>query len=163
MSPDNPTLQTTLTAALEGLHARLAQELLTLPTGAVAWQPSPETPSPLDTVTRALQSERYWIAQVIERVDATPSAECTEQPVDRSREELLLRLGCTGQISQTVLATLPPAEWDAARTVAGETFSVTGCVLRAFQEVALALGQLQVVAQLWRASHVAPADRLTAS
>jgi hypothetical protein len=141
-------MRASLAHALEDLHTRIAETVLNLDEAALRWRPAPGVSSVYDLVVRAAAEERRWIA---EGVMAAPSAGGADPAFDD--KELLTghplhHLGRVGQISQTILATLPPSAWASRRQVDGQTVTVAGCVLHALEDLARTLGQIEVIV-LW--------------
>ena len=146
-------MQHSLARALEDLHAHVAESVLQLDESALRWQPVPGVGPVADLIGRAVGVERRWIAGGVAG-EPSPEAGCGsgDDPPDLAGQ-MLHQLGRTGQISQTILASLAPSEWASERAVAGEATTVAGCVLHVLEELARTMGQIQLICQLWDASH----------
>jgi len=157
---DLTLMQAALMRALEDLHSRIAQAILALDAQALDWRPAPGVNSVHELVLQAAAEEQRWMAECVlanlvpgTATDATTAADCTREAGSAVplSDHPLHHLGCAGQISQTILAALAPALWTEAHEVDGREVTVVGCVLRVLDKLALTLGQIEVVAQWWRA------------
>ena len=144
-------MQASLAEALEDLHTRIANMVLELDERALQWQPAPGTRSIYDLIITAATEERRWIAEGVAIAPPSAGDICDSPNSSPLSDHPLYHLGCAGQVSQTILASLAPAEWADERQVAGQTVTVAGCVLHTLEELARALGQIEVVAQMWKA------------
>jgi hypothetical protein len=154
MSAGVKLMQTSLAAALEDLHARIAQAILALDKAAWHWQPAPGLPSVYDLVVRVAAEERHWIVEAFADLPALENGVNASPEMAGLEDHPLFVLGSTGQLSQTILAMLPPADWSALRQVGGRTVVVAGCILHVLEELARTLGQIEVVAGLWEVETV---------
>jgi hypothetical protein len=145
-------MQPSLARALEDLHSHLAELIIQLDEPALRWQPVPGVGPVADLIEQAVALERWWIAGVAAGISSL-EADCSggDERLDLS-VHLLHQLGCTGQISQTILASLSSSEWASERAVAGEATTVAGCVANVLTELARAMGQIQLICRLWQAS-----------
>jgi hypothetical protein len=143
-----------LARALEDLHTQIAQSVLQLDDQALRWRPHPVIPSVHDLVAQAAALERSWIAVGVAGMPTRVEDADLPGGLPALPDHSLYQLGYAGQISQTILSSLSPAEWGAERTVAGRDITVAGCVLSTLEELARTLGQVQLIAQLWTAAHM---------
>lgn len=152
MSTGVKLMQTSLAAALEDLHSRIAQEILALDESAWHWRPAPDVPSIYDLVVRVAAEERRWIVEAFADLPAIENGINPSPETTGLADHPLFVLGTTGQLSQTILAMLPPADWGALRQVEGRTVVVAGCILHILEELARTLGQIEVIVGLWAAA-----------
>jgi hypothetical protein len=140
-------MHASLTQAMEDLHARIAETVLRLEPEAFDWLPAVGMPTVRELVTRTAAEERHWIAHCVlsELIDDS----CMPESDALSADHPLHQLGCAGQISQTVLATLGPDQWVETHRVGDVEMSVAGCVLKNLEALAHALGQIELLADLW--------------
>jgi len=150
MSAGVKLMQTSLAAALEDLHASIAQVILALDESAWHWRPAPGIPSVYDLVIRVAAEEQRWIVEAFADLPAIEGEINLYPETAGLADHPLFVLGSTGQLSQTILAMLPPADWGALRQVDGRTVVVAGCILHVLQELARTLGQIEVIAGLWQ-------------
>ena len=142
-----PPMHASLAHALEDLHARMAETVLELGPDALDWRAAPGLPTVRELVVKAAAAERHWLTHCVlsDMVDGTPVSDKDTEGSDHP----LYALGFTGQMSQTVLAALPPAKWIEPRRVDGVEMSVAGCVLKNLDALAQVLGQIELLANLW--------------
>ena len=136
-----------LAQALEELHGRIAQVTLELDEDALHWQPTPELDSVHSLITQVALEEYRWIGEAV----AGLQTDVVPLPADEPLDHPLFRLGSVGQVSQVILANLAASDWVAPRQVDGRTLTVAGCILHILEELARALGRIEVTAGLWRA------------
>jgi hypothetical protein len=144
-------MQSSLVQALEDLHARIAVTALGLDAAALTWQPTPAMSSLREMIIQAAGLEYQWIG---EGVAGVPAAEAGRlgmlaHSAGQLPDHALFELGSVGQISQTILARLPPNEWASSRQVGGRMTTVADCVLQTLVELGRVLGHMENVAQLW--------------
>jgi len=152
MSAGAALIQHSLAWVLEDLHAHIAESVLQVDERALRWQPVPGIGPVADLIEHAVAVERQWIAGGVAGVSSF-EADCgAGEETLFGGSHLLHQLGCTGQISQTILASLSPSEWTSERVVAGDATTVAGCVVHVLVELARTMGQVQLVCQLWQAS-----------
>jgi hypothetical protein len=143
-------MQESLAHALEDLHERIAAVVLSLDEQALDWRPAPQMATMRELIGAAADEEYQWIGGVVALQPRVSPGAPASVPADLS-DHPLFRLGSTGQISQVLLGSLSPAEWVVERQVNGQSLTVAACTLQVLVELARALGQIELVAALWRA------------
>lgn len=158
MSAGTATMQAILAVALEDLHTRIAEVVIHMDSRALNWQPAPAVPSGASLIAAVTAEEHRLIAEAIAGSPprVIPSHVATRQSTGVLAEPAvadhpLYEFGSVGQMSQTILLTLPATEWQAPRKVEGKTVTVAYCVLRVLEELARTLGGMEMIARLWDA------------
>jgi hypothetical protein len=152
MSSGITRMQSSLVVALEDLHGRIAQATMLVAEDELDWQPAPGVPSIRMLVLAAVEEERRWMNTVAENALPAPQVPSAPPPELHPGDHPLFQLGSVGQYSQVVLTNLLPLEWTGPCEVEGRQVSVAECVLAILQGLARVLGEIEVVASLWRAN-----------
>ena len=143
------TMSASLASELEAMHQKIAEEVLELDTMAIDAVPAAGVATIRESLLAAIAAERHWIITGIFDLPH-PDPEPLGVHLTSGAADCLYPLGTTGQISQTLLATLRPGNWAETCIVDGVETTPAGCVLRAIEELAVCLGKIELLASWWR-------------
>ncbi|HTP09249.1 MAG TPA: DinB family protein [Anaerolineae bacterium] len=151
-----PEVLTACVNRLEELHRDLNRALEGLPAEALNWSPGPEMNSMAVLAAHTAGSERYWIGDVIARDDShrDRAAEFRAQATDAS--ELIARLDAALAHSRSVVERLTLSDLEEKRTEppAHREVTVAWALLHAVEHVAVHLGHMQLLHDMWQAQAV---------
>lgn len=137
---------------LTSLHDELKTAVHDLPPVALDWQPGPDMNSFNILITHTARSERYWIGDMIGR---DPSGRVRAQEFETTgltAVSLTTLLDETLAHSRSVLETITLADLDKAYESAlhnGRSFRVAWSLAHNLEHVAIHLGHVQILRQLW--------------
>jgi len=147
---------------LEELHRDLNRVLEGLPAEALNWSPGPELNSLAVLAAHTAGSERYWIGDVIARDDSRRDRDAEFRTQAASAAELMARLEATLAHSRNVLGQLTLSSLDEKRTGPRDQREVTvaWALLHALEHVAVHLGHMQLMRDMWQAQSPPDIDQI---
>jgi len=137
---------------LESLHEGAKAAIAGLPAAALDWVPGPEMNSFNVLVVHLVSSERFWVGDMAghEAVGRNRAQEFLVHGLTEA--ELVQRLDEAIAHSQQVLAKLLLTDLDKFRVSSanGESYRVSWSLLHNLEHVALHVGHMQVMRQMWQ-------------
>lgn len=138
---------------LEDLHRDLNRAVDGLPAEALNWSPRAEMNSIAVLAAHSAGSERYWIGDVIARDDSRRDRAAEFRMRASGAAELVARLDAAFAYSRSVVEQLTVSDLDEKRIAPRDRREVTvaWALLHALEHIAVHLGHMQVVHDLWEA------------
>lgn len=136
---------------LEELHEGAKAAISGLPPEALDWVPGPEMNSFTVLVVHLASSERFWVGEMVGHEDAGRNRAQEFVTQGLSEAELVQRLDESIAHSKQVLANLLLTDLDKFRvsSMNGESYRVSWSLMHNLEHVALHVGHLQLMRQMW--------------
>ena len=137
---------------LEAMHEGVKEAIAGLPPEALDWVPGPEINSFNVLVTHLTGSERFWVGDMVGQDDSERVRAEEFAVTGLTAAELGQRLDESLAHSQQVLANLLITDLDKVHPslVHGESFRVSWSLMHNLEHVALHVGHMQIMRQMWQ-------------
>ena len=136
---------------LNGLHADISHAIEGLPQAALDWVLDDDMNSLGVLVVHLTGAERYWIGDVAAGDPSGRDRAAEFEASGMDEATLKQRLATVSAYVRGVLEQLTLPELEAVRTSPrdGREFSVAWCLAHALEHMAIHLGHIQIIRQLW--------------
>ncbi len=136
---------------LEAMHDGVKEAIAGLPPEALDWVPGPEMNSFNVLVTHLVGSERFWIGDMAGLDDSSRVRSEEFGVTGLTEADLVQRLDETFAHSQQVLSSLLITDLDKVHEISvhNESFRVSWSLMHNLEHVALHVGHIQIMRQMW--------------
>ncbi|MBE2224301.1 MAG: DUF664 domain-containing protein [Anaerolineae bacterium] len=137
---------------LEAMHQGAKEAITGLPPEALAWVPGPEMNSFTVLVVHLAGSERFWVGEMAGQELAGRVRPEEFAATGLTEAELVQRLDESLAHSQQVLSNLLLTDLDKMHmsSVHGDAYRVSWSLMHNLEHVALHVGHMQIMRQMWQ-------------